>query len=112
MFTASSVLVNKEYSRINDESLLAALRELGDFLSAVDVPSGVIETFPSLNKLQVKFFRTILVKDTAAIAGTPDTIMRLEPSNLLLECLTAARAHEWPRFIVLVHNALSELGSL
>lgn len=92
---------------MNDALLLAALRELGDCLSAVDVPAGVVETFPSLSELQVKFFTTVLEKDPTAIAGAPDCVMRLQPTDLLLECLAAARAKEWPRFIVLVHDALS-----
>jgi hypothetical protein len=41
----------------NDTFLLAALRELRDRLSAVDVPEGVVKTFPSLSDLQDNFSR-------------------------------------------------------
>jgi hypothetical protein len=34
--------------------------------------------------------------------------LRLEPSNLLRELLAALRALEWPRVLVLVHDALSD----
>jgi hypothetical protein len=74
----------------------------------VDVPGGIVQTFPSLTKLQVKFFTTVLVKNPTALPGAPDSTMRLEPTDLLLKCLAAARAKEWPRFIVLVHDALSD----
>jgi hypothetical protein len=96
---------------MNDAPLLSALRELGDRLSAVDVPQGVIATFPSLCDLQVKFFTTVLEKDAAACPGTADCVMRLEPSDLLLECLAAVRAKEWPQVLVLIHDALSDGGS-
>ena len=35
---------------MNDEPLLAALRELSDLLSAVDAPHAVIYTFPRLRQ--------------------------------------------------------------
>jgi hypothetical protein len=95
---------------MNDAPLLAALRELGDCLSAVDVPQGVVETFPSLSNLQTQFFATVLEQNSAAWTGATDCIIRLEPSDLLLECLAAARAQEWPRIIILVHNAISGAG--
>lgn len=114
MSTASSALVNEECSRTNDKSLLAALRELGDCLSAVDVPQGVIETFPSLSDLQTQLFTTVFVQELAS--GTADLISHLQPTDLLLKMLAAARAGDWPRFLVLVHNAtassLLELAQL
>jgi len=98
---------------MRDDALLKALRELGECLSAVDVPHGVVATFPSLSNLGPKLFVTVLEQNSAALPGATDCIMRLEPSDLLLECLLAARAHEWPRFIVLVHEAHSkELSDL
>jgi hypothetical protein len=33
--------------------------------------------------------------------------MCLEPTDLLLKCLAAAKAKDWPRFIILVHDAHS-----
>jgi hypothetical protein len=33
--------------------------------------------------------------------------LRLEPSNFLCELLTALRAFEWPKVLVLVHGATS-----
>lgn len=95
---------------MNDEKLLAALRELGDCLSAVDVPQGVIATFPSLSNIQTQLFTTVLEQDPTAASGTADCIMRLEPTDLLLKCLAAARAKDWPRFIVLVQNTPLELS--
>jgi hypothetical protein len=92
---------------IDDAPLLGALREFGDCLDAVDVPEGVVATFPSLSNLQVKFFTTVLEERPASDVGASNCIMRLQPSNLLLECLSAARTKEWPRFIVLIHGALS-----
>jgi hypothetical protein len=97
---------------MNDALLLAALRELGDCLSAVDVPAGVIETFPSLSELQTKLYTTVFEKDPADPIGASYSVARLQPTDLLLECLSAARAKEWPRFIVLVHDALSAEVSL
>jgi hypothetical protein len=94
---------------MNDEPLFGALRELGDRFSAVDVPQRVIDTFPSLSDLQTKFFTTVLVQGQAA--GATNSIMRLEPSNLLLEMLAAVRACEWPRFIVLIHDATSSFAT-
>ena len=75
---------------------------------AVDVPSGVIATFPSLSDLQTDFFTTVFHADGASDAWTTNGIMCLEPTNLLLECLVAARAKDWPRFIVLIHDATSD----
>jgi hypothetical protein len=54
---------------IDDAPLLGALRELGDCLSAVDVPAGVVETFPSLSELQVEFFTTVLEQRPASAVG-------------------------------------------
>lgn len=85
--------------------LLQALRELGGVLSAVDVPQGVIDTFPSLSDLQTQLFTTVLIPEFAG--GAPDEVMRLEPTDLLLEMLAAARTSEWPRLVVLVHDAIS-----
>jgi hypothetical protein len=90
-------------------ALLAALRELGDCLSAADVPEGVIATFPSVIDLQTKRFTIIIEKDSTVGIGAPDCIMRLEPSNPFLECLAAAKAEKWPRFIVLVHDAYASV---
>lgn len=95
---------------LNDASLLAALRELGDRLSAVDVPERVVETIPRLSDCQTKLFTTVVVQGAATVLGAADGIMRLEPSDLLLEMLAAVRASEWPRFIVLVHGAVSDLS--
>lgn len=97
---------------IDDAILLAALGELGNFLSAMDVPEGVIATFPSLSDLQTQFFTTVLYPNAAADPGAADGFMRIEPTNLLLECLAAARAKDWPRFIVLVHGAVSGLSQM
>ena len=90
---------------MTDIPLVVALRELGDRLSSVDVPKGVIEAIPSLSELLLQLFTTVFV--AGAAGGTPDGIMRLEPSNLLLEMLAAVRAGEWPRFVVLIHDATS-----
>jgi hypothetical protein len=87
---------------MNDASLLAALRELGDRLNAVDVSERVSEALPPLGDCQNKLFTTVLMGGQAA--GTSDGGMRLEPSDLLPEMFAAVRAFEWPRFIVLVHD--------
>jgi hypothetical protein len=97
---------------MNDTLLLEALRELGDRLSAVDVPEGIVSTFACLSDLGIKLFTTVLEQNPAVISRATNCVMRLEPSDLLLECLTAARANEWPRFVILVHEALAnKVGS-
>src|SRR5580704_13997938 len=63
--------------------LLQALRELGGVLSAVDVPQGVKDAFPSLSDLQTQLFTTVPIPEFAS--GAPDKVMRLEPTDLLLE---------------------------
>jgi hypothetical protein len=95
---------------MNDALLLAALRELGDCLSAVDVPQGVLAAFPRLRKLQIKFFVTVFDEETTTWAGTTYRPMSLQPTDLLLKCLAAARAKDWPRFIVLVQSTPLELN--
>lgn len=72
---------------MNDAPLLAALRELGGLLSAVDMPQGVIETFPSLSDLQTQLFTTVFVQEFAT--GTADLVPHLEPTDLLLSNLGA-----------------------
>jgi hypothetical protein len=69
---------------LNDAALLAAFRELGDCLSAMVVPSGVIATFPSLSDLQTKFFTTVLYPDSTAGAGqrTASCVLR-QPNGFL-----------------------------
>jgi hypothetical protein len=100
------VLIEKTFG----DSLVEALRELGRCLNAVDVPEGVVATFPSLSQIQKKLFVTVLQADSATDAGAPNTTMRLQPTDLLLKCLTAARAKEWPGFIILVQEALPKEG--
>jgi hypothetical protein len=89
----------------NDASLLDALRELGDRLSAVDVPERVVEALPRRSDRKKKLFTTVFMRGQTA--GASDGGMRLEPSNLLLEMLAAVRTCEWPQFVVLIHDPLS-----
>jgi hypothetical protein len=82
-----------------DSKFVEALQELGSCLSAVDVPSQVVDTFSRLSQLQVKLFTTVF----------EDEAPHLQPTDLLLECLTASKAKDWPQFIVLVQNTPLEL---
>ena len=54
---------------MSNEKLLAALRELGDCLSAVDIPQGVIDALPRLSKLQIKFFVTVFDEEMTTEVG-------------------------------------------
>jgi hypothetical protein len=107
---------------MDDAPLLSAYAELRSALANPECPEGVKSACLSLSKFQQKLFCTVpdggWAGDWADTdnAGTFDRNvmalgLRLEPSNFLRELLTALRALEWPRVLVLIHDATSDGGS-
>lgn len=103
---------------MNDAPLVKAYEELRALLANPSVPEGVVSACLGLSEHQTKLFTTVpeaygtedrprLIKN----AGTLDRKcwgLRLEPSNFFCELLTTLRAFEWPRVMVLIHEAISE----
>jgi hypothetical protein len=93
---------------------MKAYQELRALLANPDVPERVYTACLGLSNFQTKLFCSVSdsywTEDGASRiehAGTLDGEMRLEPSNFLCELLAALRAFEWPRVVVLVHEATS-----
>jgi PHD/YefM family antitoxin component YafN of YafNO toxin-antitoxin module len=96
---------------VNDAPLIAALSELGSLLSDPDIPEGVVLATSRLSECQTKLFRTHFhCHRTGQREGGAFFSYSLEPSDFLRELLAAVRAFEWPRVLVLVHDATSHGG--
>src|ERR1700722_6367353 len=100
---------------MNDKPLMDAYAELRALLSRPEVPEGVCAACLCLSNFQTKLFcsvsdsyRTKNGSGWVEHAGTPHLGMLLEPSNFLRELLSALRALDWPRVLVLVHDATSD----
>jgi hypothetical protein len=98
--------------------LITALQELGALLSDPGVPPGVVLAASSLSECQTKLFGTHHEGHGATDGAksiddswTLDGSLRLEPSDLLCELLAAFRAFEWPKVLVLIHQASSLDGA-
>jgi hypothetical protein len=103
---------------MNDSApLMAAYAELRTLLHNPSVPERVLSACLSLSQHQTKLFVTVpeggAATDGAELAGLPGAPnldvwgLRLEPSNFLGELIAAIRAAEWPRVLVLIHDAIS-----
>jgi hypothetical protein len=102
---------------INAAPLMEAYAELRTLLENPDAPKGVKLACLRLSQHQTKLFCTVPdgcgtgnKTELTDLSRTPDVNcwgLRLEPSNLLCELITAMRASEWPRVFVLVHEASS-----
>ena len=102
---------------MNDAPLMTAYEELRTLLADPRCPENVSAACLGLSECQTKLFCTVpdgyrtgdwakTIGDAGAfnIDGWP---LRLEPSNFLRELLAALRALEWPRVLILVHEATS-----
>jgi hypothetical protein len=103
---------------MNDAPLMAAYAELRSLLADPRCPEGVYAACLRLSDIQTKLFCSVSdsyrTEDGAKRvenAGALNLGMRLEPSNFLRKLLAALRAFEWPRVLVLVHDALPDGGS-
>jgi hypothetical protein len=102
---------------MNDAPLMEAYAELRALLADPLVPEGVVSACLRLSECQTKLFCSVPegLRAGDRTDGANDTrtfdvdagVLRLEPSNFLCELLAALRAFEWPRVLVLVHEATS-----
>ena len=83
------------------------------------VSPWVVLAAPSLNECHIKLFRTHHEGHGATegakrldVSRTLDGSLRLEMCDLLCKLLAAFRAFEWPKVLVLLHEAFSGNGSL
>lgn len=90
----------------DSSALVQKVEELRLLLDPDHLPEGVVLACLSLRERPEKFFWTVFKPCFAE--GASDHRVCLEPSNLLCELVLAARAKDWPRFVVLVHDALSD----
>ena len=98
---------------MTDARLISALRQLGDILSAPDVPAEVVALIPLLDEKCLHLFTTVIVQDKTV--GATHGIPHLEPSGLLTELIAAGRARDWPKFASYAHVAFPgrvKLGKL
>jgi hypothetical protein len=93
---------------MNDAALVEKVEELRGLLNPDHLPEGVVLACLRLRERPEKIFRTVFNPDFAQ--GASDHSFTLEPSDLLCELVLAARALDWPRFVVLVHDTLSAQG--
>lgn len=103
---------------MSDAPLMEAYAELRTLLEEPSVPEGVKLACLSLSQHQTKLFCTVpdggAALDGAELSDLTGTLdlngfgLRLEPSNFLCELIAAIRASEWPRVLVLIHDATSD----
>jgi hypothetical protein len=93
---------------VNDALLMAAFAKLRCLLEADHVPKGVKLALPRLSECQTKLFCTHFHGSGTSATGATDGGIGFEPSNFLKELLTAADAFDWPKVLILVHDALPE----
>jgi len=101
----AKLAIGTQPAAINDAPLLATYAELRGLLAADHVPEGVKLAALRLGECQKKLFCFVGTPNPAL--GAVDLSPGLHPSDLLCELIQALRALDWPRFIVLVHDALS-----
>lgn len=102
---------------MNDSPLMEAYEELRSLLADPSVPEGVVSACLRLSECQTKLFNTVpeghRTRDWSNWVENPGTLdgnvfgLCLEPSNFLRELLAALRTSEWPRVLVLVHDAVA-----
>jgi hypothetical protein len=87
-------------------SFLAAVEELQELLlSEPTVPHGAIDGFFKLFK---RMGKCLVVKpEFVPTSATGDVNGMLQPSDLFLQLLSAARAHDWPQVIIFEHDLCS-----
>jgi len=90
---------------MNDAPLMEAYAELRALAEADHVPPGVQSALFRLSECQTKLFTMVCVQELAF--GAADGCIRLEPSNFLRELIKALSALDWPRVLLLVHDATS-----
>jgi hypothetical protein len=102
---------------MDDTLLMEAYAELRALLANPTVPEGVVSACRRLSECQIKLFCTVpeglgagnrtKAVDDSRTFDLDSGGLRLEPSNFLRELLTALRAFEWSKVLVLVHGATS-----
>lgn len=90
---------------MNDAPYREKAAELLALLEGEHVPPGIKLAVPRLSEVHSKLF---------VMVGEPSPALRADylapgiyPSNLLCELVEALRALEWPKVVVLVHEATS-----
>jgi len=83
-------------------TFLEAMDELGRLVAAPDTPPEVSDALLSLVEHPRKF--VWLVKSVSPTAGALDDSPILQPSDLLVKLLGAARALDWPQVLALVRG--------
>jgi hypothetical protein len=78
--------------------------ELGRRIRVQEVPREVVEAATRLAQHPEKLLYLVLEADAAPGPGTPNLNPGLHPSDLLLELVTAARAAQWEKFVILEHQ--------
>jgi hypothetical protein len=104
---------------MNDAPLMEAYAELRALLHNPCIPEGVTQACLSLSQHQTKLFCTVPdgypTLDWAELAAPSEALdlnvwgLCLEPSNFLCELIAALRTSEWPRVLILIHDATSDL---
>lgn len=84
------------------------LEELRRLIDAEHVPPWVKAASFRLSDLQKKLFH--FVGDAQTAVGTSHLAPGLHASNFLCELIKAYRALDWPKIIVLIHDALPQEG--
>jgi hypothetical protein len=90
----------------DDSALVEKVEELRFLLNPDHLSEGVVLACLRLRERPEKFFSTVFKPCFAE--GASGHRICLEPTNLLCELVLAARAKDWPRFVVLIHDALSD----
>lgn len=87
-------------------SFVAAVEELQELLlSEPTVPHSAIDGF---FKLFQRAGKCLIVKpELAPTSATGDVNRMLQPSDLFLQLLSAARAKDWPQVIIFEHDLCS-----
>jgi hypothetical protein len=90
----------------NDLPYREKASELLRLLEADHVPPGVKLAVPRLSQVHKKLF--VMVCENELAFGTSNQLAPgLYPSDFLCELVAAVRALDWPKVMVLVHEALS-----
>ena len=85
------------------------LAELGNYLASEDCPLEVVEAAARLTEHPQELFWFVPPHNLAIRA--PNLAPGLQPSDLLLEMVLAARAREWPKVLILIQQALCHSAS-
>jgi hypothetical protein len=92
---------------LNETPLMEAYERLRTLAYAQHVPPWIKDALFGLSDCQHKLFVTVFVQESAL--GAADGYIRFEPSNFLSELILAITALDWPRVMVLIHEATSDL---